>query len=315
MSLIERFTRDAASKYIWAGLALAAAIGLAYSVSHRGRAVDQEGAVAEGRAVGYVEGVLSPRLDSRELAAPISGQQAESLEAVVRRSILDDERVSRVRIWSTDGTLLFSTDPSDHPGSDEGLNDPVLRDASREGPLTRERISPMGAVRTIPSAPCCEPMYPSGPLPLLRSIRRMRGPSGPSERHGSTISSSRVGCCCLLLVMTAISLRDPIERINTGIPFAASSIPRRVLAHRRRAVGSGAGGLSARLGAGRAAPGEARRVGGGTARTRELHPTEAVKDRVRRRRSPPPHRPRPILPPRLRPLPSRRSSMFRSPTW
>jgi hypothetical protein len=225
MSLIERFTRDSASKYIWAGLALVAAIGLAYSVSHRGRVLDQESAVAEGRAVGYVEGVLSPRLDSRELAAPISGPQAESLEAVVRRSILDDERVSRVRIWSIDGTLLFSTDPSDHSGSDEGLNDPVLRDASREGPLTRTDLSDGGGADD-PERTLLRTYVPLGTASVAEIDQTDAGTVGPIRTAWFYYQLLAGGVLLLLLVMTAISLRDPIAPINTGIPFAASSIPR-----------------------------------------------------------------------------------------
>ena len=39
MSPVERFTRDGASKYVWACLALAALIGLAFAFTTGGRAV------------------------------------------------------------------------------------------------------------------------------------------------------------------------------------------------------------------------------------------------------------------------------------
>ena len=42
MSPVERFTRDGASKYVWAVLALVALLGLAYAITAGGRAVDDE---------------------------------------------------------------------------------------------------------------------------------------------------------------------------------------------------------------------------------------------------------------------------------
>ncbi len=73
MSPVDRFTRDGASKYVWAGLALVALIGLAFAVTAGGRAVDDERAASQGRAVGYVDQVLAPRLQGHDLAAPITG--------------------------------------------------------------------------------------------------------------------------------------------------------------------------------------------------------------------------------------------------
>ena len=194
MSLIERFTRDVVSKFVWAGLALAAAIGLAYSVASGGQALDQERAVAEGRAVGYVEGVLAPRLESCDLGAPITGQPADSLEAVVRRSIMADERVSRVRIWSTEGTLLFSTDRRIAQAPKEGLND-LCSATPLEKARSRARTSRTAGGRMILSEVCSEPTCPSAALPWPRSTRPMRGPSRPSEPNGCTTDSSPVSPC------------------------------------------------------------------------------------------------------------------------
>ncbi len=224
MSVIERFTRDVVSKFVWAGLALAAAIGLAYSVSSGGQALDQERAVAEGRAVGYVEGVLAPRLESRDLGAPITGQPADSLEAVVRRSIMADERVSRVRIWSTEGTLLFSTDQSDRPGSKEGLNDPLLRHASREGPFTRSDFSDGGGPDD-PERSLLRTYVPVGGAAVAEIDQTDAGTVAPLRTEWVYYRFLAGVSLLLFLVMTVISLRDPIERINVGVPFASSSVP------------------------------------------------------------------------------------------
>ena len=225
MSLIQRFTRDVASKYIWAALALAAAIGLAYSIFSGGRVLDEERANAEDRAVGYVEEVLAPRLDDRELAAPITGQSGDSLEAVVRRSILADERVSRVRIWSTEGTLLFSTDRADRPGSNEGLNDPLLREASGEGAITRWNYSDGGGADD-PERSLVRTYVPFGGSAVAEIDQTDEGTVALARSKWVGYRFLAGGVLLLFLVMIALSLRDPIERMNVGVPFAASSVPR-----------------------------------------------------------------------------------------
>ena len=119
MSVIARFTRDGASKYVWAVMALAAIGGLAFAIMYGGDALERERANAQGRAVQYVKEELAPRLVGSDLDGPITGQSAVSLEAAVERTILADERLTRVRIWSADGPLLFSTDQADEPGSND----------------------------------------------------------------------------------------------------------------------------------------------------------------------------------------------------
>ena len=219
MGPVDRFTRDGASKFVWAGLALAALIGLAFAVTTGGRAVDDERAASQGRAVRYVDQVLAPRLQSDDLVAPITG-----LEGPVRRSILSDPRVSRVRIWSTDGKLLFSTDESDRPGSNAGLNDPVLRETERAGPTTRSDFSDSGGAND-PERSLLRTYVPLGTVAVAEIDQTDAGTLGPIRTAWLGYQILAGGLLLLFLVMIGLSLRDPIERINTGVPFAVSSIP------------------------------------------------------------------------------------------
>jgi hypothetical protein len=219
MSPVERFTRDGASKYVWAGLALAALIGLAFAITTGGRAVDDERAASQERAVRYVDKVLAPRLQSHELTAPISG-----LDGAMRRSILSDTRVSRVRIWSADGTLLFSTDASDRPGSNAGLNDPLLRVAEREGPTTRSDFSDSGG-SDDPERSLLRTYVPLGNTAVAEVDQADAGTVGPVRTEWLSYELLAGGMLLLFLVMTGLSLRDPIEPINAGVAFADSAIP------------------------------------------------------------------------------------------
>lgn len=219
MSPVERFTRDAASKYVWAAVALIALLGLAFAVTTGGRAVEDERAASQQRAVGYVNGVMAPRLQGQDVAAPVPG-----LDNAVRNSILSDPRVSRVRVWSADGTLLFSTDASDRPGSDAGLNDPFLRVAERDGPITRSDFSDSGGADD-PERSLLRTYVPVGTDAVAEVDQTDAGTVGPVRTEWLDYQILAGGLLLLFLIMIGLSLREPIEPINVGVPFADSSIP------------------------------------------------------------------------------------------
>ena len=222
--MIARFTRDEASKYVWGLLTMAAIGGLVFAMVHSGTVLAEDRKAAQARATGYVEHVLEPRLDGIDPSVPLTGQRATSLQGALEESVLSDTRVSRVRLWSTDGTLLFSTDRSDDPGSDAGLNDEVLRHVSRDGVLTSSDISDTGGAEDPERS-------------LLRTYAPLEGEivAEIDQTDEGTVAADRTAwrgyqlvagvLIALLLVMTVLSLRDPIERINVGVPFALSSIP------------------------------------------------------------------------------------------
>jgi hypothetical protein len=219
MSPVGRFTRDTASKYIWAAVALIALLGLAFAVTAGGRAVEDERAASQQRAVGYVNRVMAPRLQGWDLAAPVPG-----LDGAVRTSILFDPRVSRVRVWSADGTLRFSTDASDRPGSDAGLNDPFLRVAERDGPITRSGFSDSGGAED-PERSLLRTYVPVGTDAVAEVDQTDAGTIGPVRTEWLGYQILAGGLLLLFLIMIGLSLREPIEPINVGVPFADSSIP------------------------------------------------------------------------------------------
>ena len=224
MSVIARFTRDGVSKYVWAVLALAAIGGLAFAIMYGSDALEREQANAQGRAVRYVEAELAPRLEGSDLDGPITGQSAVSLEAAVERTILADERLTRVRIWSADGPLLFSTDQADTPGSNAGLNDQLLRRVAREGVLTRSGISDTGG-EDDPERSLVRTYVPLEAGAIAEIDQTDEGTLAAVRTEWMYYQILAGAMLLLFLVLTGLSLRDPIEPINTGVPFASSSVP------------------------------------------------------------------------------------------
>jgi hypothetical protein len=224
MSVIARFTRDSASKYVWAVMALASIGGLAFAVLNGDDALDRERANAQSRAVQYVEDELDPRLEGSDLDDPITGQSAVSLEAAVERSILADDRLTRVRIWSADGPLLFSTDRADTPGSDAGLNDELLQQVAREGVLTRSGVSDTGG-EDDPERSLLRTYIPLGASAIAEIDQSDEGTLAAVRTAWMNYQILAGAVLLVFLVLIGLSLRDPIEPINTGVPFASSSVP------------------------------------------------------------------------------------------
>jgi hypothetical protein len=224
MSPIQRFTRDGASRYVWAALALAAIVGLAFATTAGRRALDEERAISKERAVRFAEDELGPRLEDLSLSTAITGRQEEELQTFVGRSILSDERVTRVRVWSSPGgALLFSTDDSFPPGSKASLNQAIIRQASREGPTIREGFSDTGGDEDPERS-------------LFRTYVPVAGAVAEIDQADETTLSPvrsewfryqllAAALVLLFLIMFALSLRDPIARINAGVPFPETSIP------------------------------------------------------------------------------------------
>ncbi len=224
MSVIARFTRDGVSKYVWAVMALAAIGGLAFAIMRGSDALERERANAQGRAVLYVEEELVPRLAGSDLDGPVTGRSAVSLEAAVERTILADERLTRVRIWSADGPLLFSTDQADTPGSNAGLNDQLLRRVAREGVLTRSGISDTGG-DDDPERSLVRTYVPLEAGAIAEIDQTDEGTLAAVRTEWMYYQILAGAMLLLFLVLTGLSLRDPIEPINTGVPFASSSVP------------------------------------------------------------------------------------------
>jgi hypothetical protein len=97
VSLITRFTRDEASKYVWGVLLLAAIGGLLFAMTRSGDALDRARLDAQSFAVDRVSRQIEPRLADANLASGATIGQAVGDPA---RSLVAGGRVERLRIWA-----------------------------------------------------------------------------------------------------------------------------------------------------------------------------------------------------------------------
>jgi hypothetical protein len=122
---------------------LVLAVGLvAMSIVQRDRALQLQHQEARERAKLYAAAVFRSALAPEDITTPLPDDRREELAERVRRFVLIAPTVARVRLWTPDGTLLFSTDPVEKPG--ETREDPPIGNASGgrvESRLAVEKLS------------------------------------------------------------------------------------------------------------------------------------------------------------------------------
>jgi signal transduction histidine kinase len=68
-------------------------------------------AAAAVRAELIADGIVAPLLEPADLEAPVRGDRYRELDAAIHSFAMDDAGVLRVKVWSTDGVVVFSNDP------------------------------------------------------------------------------------------------------------------------------------------------------------------------------------------------------------
>ena len=73
----------------------------------------REERAAASRAELVANEAIGPALTASDLSGPITGTRYDAIEQRVRTVLLADPGVLRIKIWGTDGSVLFSNDPAE----------------------------------------------------------------------------------------------------------------------------------------------------------------------------------------------------------
>jgi hypothetical protein len=128
MGLIDRFTRDRVSRYVWGALTLACLGVFLLARAGQDRALDQQVSAAFTRTETYAQNVFGQGLVEGR-PSPVNGYTQRELYIRIRAEILTDPTAARVRLYDSDGTIVYDTDvlqtgqlvPRDNPQVDSAL--------------------------------------------------------------------------------------------------------------------------------------------------------------------------------------------------
>ncbi|MEO8476746.1 MAG: hypothetical protein ABI572_06805 [Actinomycetota bacterium] len=124
MNVIHR--RSRIGRFAWSGLVVLALLLLVVARQQEQAALTRQIDEAQRRAVLYANTVLYNALRAPTVATPLTGATYRDLFTDIQGQIFTDTRVARVRLWSSDGVLLFSTDDRDKIGELRVDADPAI---------------------------------------------------------------------------------------------------------------------------------------------------------------------------------------------
>jgi len=153
MRILDRFTRDRLSRYIWGGFTIVFLVGIVWAAQRQRDALGQSRLDAQARAVHYVQTTLFDNLDYKTVSAPILAANYRNLIIPVQAEIFTDPAVARLRIWSPSGELLFSSAERDLIGQATAAGNPAIQDAVKgevTSSLTRTTVAPKQGLEGSP---------------------------------------------------------------------------------------------------------------------------------------------------------------------
>jgi hypothetical protein len=213
-------TRPSSTRRVLILLVVLAGALLALSIVQRDRALEKEYEDAQGRAELYAATIFRSTLGPLDVATPLEGNRRDSLFAEVKDFVLIDPMVARVRLWSPDGTLLFSTDPADSPG--ETSQDPSIATAAGGAVQSRLAVEPITPVegdrRATPLFQTFAPLRVRGSANVVGAVEVEQYAAALETRADDPwwlVQASASGATVLLALLALIAVARGMRRPPT----------------------------------------------------------------------------------------------------
>lgn len=228
MGIVDRFTRDKVSRWIWGGLTLACLAALLFAYrGERDELTDQVNA-AEERAALYANTVIYYAVQADDPGSSDVHFLYRDLYVDVQGGIFTDPTVALVRIWDAEGVLRFSTEATEREliGQQQVTDDPGVQAA-----VTERRITSRKTTASFTRATTGTPAQPTQLLqvftPLMAPTRiEPLGAVQIDFLYDLLADASRnpwltwqivfAGLTALFALLTVLSLRRSVQPIGAG---------------------------------------------------------------------------------------------------
>jgi hypothetical protein len=197
---------------IFVGLALLCILVIFGAGFMQSRTLASKVADQVGKAEGFVGDTVSPAVGSADLSQPLSASLSASLDQKFSKGVLAGGTVVRVRVFATDGKLIYSTDGSDQIGAGKVGDDDGIR-AAAAGATTNlvddDRVSTDGgASQSVHMLQAYVPLS-SGtggrPLGVVEVDQRMRPIEDAAKQPWRTVQLVAVFVAFLFLELGLVS--------------------------------------------------------------------------------------------------------------
>jgi hypothetical protein len=225
MRIVERVTRDKASRFIWGGLTLACALGLVFALQAEEQALQDEIDAANSRTARYASTVVYELVAAPSVSSPEVEFRFRDMLVAAQGEVFTDPTVARMRLWDLDGVLRFSTD---QPRADIGalqVADPRVTEAALEGrSASTQTTEPFTQATTGRDGEPTRLLQTFVPLNVPDRIEPL-GAVQIDYLYDTLVEASRApwlqvqvaaaGLLGVFALLTLLSLRTPIRRAAT----------------------------------------------------------------------------------------------------
>jgi hypothetical protein len=223
MNIVDRFTRDRVSRFVWGGLTvvcLASLVGAKFG--ERWALQDQEDA-AKSLTEHVAETTVYSNVIASNIAEPIRFYYRPFYTQLLAQ-VFTDPTVARVRVFDTDGVLRFSSERGGQ-GSLQ-VDDPGVQAASQG--QTYERLTTSGfTLSTVGGTgeatrlfQTYAPLHAPDRLPVVGAVEvdyRYDTLAAAAQDPWRTLQLAFAVLVFLCAAMTALSLRRPTQRVGAGV--------------------------------------------------------------------------------------------------
>lgn len=134
MKIIDRFTRDRVSRYVWAFLTVGCLLGVFFARQGQTRALGDQVSAAQTQTRHIADTVLFNNLGHVAMTTRIPSPLYRDIYVALQSQVFTDATVARVRVWTPDGILQYSTHERDQVGllqtQDKTLIDQAMKGQS-----------------------------------------------------------------------------------------------------------------------------------------------------------------------------------------
>lgn len=234
MTIIDRFTRDRVSRYIWAVLTLGCLATVLFVGQQQTRTLANEVAAAQAQTRDIANTVLFDNLRYGTTTAPIPAPLYRDIIVSLQSSVFTDANIARVRIWRPDGTLQFSTHERDKVGLLK-TEDKTLIDQAMQGDSVSARVlTPFSATSTGNDQVPTDLLEVFVPLHVPDRIA-VTGVAEVDYYYDNLVKVSHdqwfklivafFAAAGLCLIMTLLSFRKPVKTLGGGVSSGLGGDP------------------------------------------------------------------------------------------
>jgi hypothetical protein len=223
MNILDRFTRDRISRYVWGGITIVFVVALVLAGTRAKsdvRAAEQQ---AAQQAQTYTNTVLYKDLTSSLVNAPILGSNYRTMIIDVEAGILVNPEVARVQVIKPDGTLIFSTELRNKEGSAVAASSQDIQSALRgqvSSAVATHAITPTeGPAQPTQLLETFVPLYTPDRLSIVGVAEidhYYQAIVAGANQPWTGLKIAFAIAAAISLLMTILSLRAPLATVGVG---------------------------------------------------------------------------------------------------